>query len=104
MFGIGLPELGVILVLGLLVFGPEKLPSMAREAARLVKTVRQLADNAKTELTRELGDDFKDLDLRDLDPRAAVRDAMWADPTPPPVPSARILRPNEVPPFDREAT
>ena len=102
--GLGWMEIGTILVVAMLVFGPDRLPGLARQAAQFIRTVRQMADNAKAELGRELGDEFKDIDLRDLDPRAAVRDVMWSDPTPPPVPSVRILRPGEVPPYDPEAT
>ena len=102
--GLGWMEIGAILVVAVLLFGPDRLPGLARQAAQFVRTVRHMADNAKSELSRELGDDFKDLDLRDLDPRAAVRDAMFSDPTPPPVPKARILRPDEIPPYDTDAT
>lgn len=102
--GLGWMEIGAIAVVAILLFGPDRLPALARQAAQFVRTVRQMADNAKSELSRELGDDFKDINLRDLDPRAAVRDVMFTDTTPPPVPSVRILRPGEVPPFDSEAT
>ncbi len=106
MLGMGWPEIGVILVVGLVVFGPDRLPEMARQAARLVRTVRQMADNAKNDLGREIGQDFSNLDLRDLDPREVVRrnfldapdDAVRA-----PL-EDRILRPGEPAPFDPEAT
>lgn len=98
-------EIGAILVVAMLLFGPERLPGMARQAAQLIKIVRQMANDAKSELSKELGDDFKDLKLRDLDPRTVVRDTIWGDDTtPPPVPPARILRPDEIPPFDADAT
>ena len=67
-------EIGTILVVATLLFGPDRLPGLARQAAQFVRMVRQMADNAKSELSRELGEEFKDVDLRDLDPRAAVRD------------------------------
>ena len=99
-------EIGTILVVATLLFGPDRLPGLARQAAQFVRMVRQMADNAKSELSRELGEEFKDVDLRDLDPRAAVRDVMFSPP-PPPQPAAprqRALRPGERPPFDTEAT
>ncbi len=99
-------EIGAILIVAMLLFGPDRLPGLARQAAQFVRMVRQMADNAKSELSRELGDEFKDVNLRDLDPRAAVRDVMFSAP-PPPAPDVkrdRVLRPGEIPPFDSEAT
>lgn len=102
--GLGWMEIAAIAIVAILVFGPDRLPALARQAAQFVRTVRQMAENAKSELGKELGEDFKDINLRDLDPRVAVREVMFSDPTPPAVPSVRILRPDEVPPFDSEAT
>ena len=102
MFGMGWPEIAVILVVAMIVFGPDRLPELARQSARFLRTVKQMADNAKADLQREVGDDWKD-----LDPRQAVREVLAEqdrDATPPPVPPARILRPGEIPPFDDEAT
>nr|MCW2727966.1 tatB [Aeromicrobium sp.] len=106
MFGMGVPEIGLILVVALLVFGPEKLPGIAKQAAGFVRTVRQMAENAKNDLGREMGEDFSDLDLRSLDPREIVRRNILDvdDTTPAAVKETRILRPGEKPPFDPEAT
>ena len=53
MFGIGPPELLVIGVLFLVVFGPSKLPSMARDVGRLVTESRRYVDELKSELVSE---------------------------------------------------
>jgi sec-independent protein translocase protein TatB len=104
----GLPEVGLILVVALLLFGPEKLPELAKQAGTFVRTVRRMADNAKNDLGREMGQDFSDLNLRDLDPREIVRrnflDDDPSDTTPAATKETRILRPGERPPFDAEAT
>jgi sec-independent protein translocase protein TatB len=73
MFGVGLPELAVIAFVAVLVFGPDKLPDFARQAGRMVKTLRSFANHARDELREELGPEYADLDLRDLDPRAFVK-------------------------------
>jgi len=110
MFGMGVPEIGLIMVVALLLFGPEKLPELAKQAASFVRTVRRMADNAKNDLGREMGEDFSDLDLRSLDPREIVRRNFLddIDPTKDNTPAAtketRILRPGEIPPFDPEST
>ena len=76
MLGMGLPEIGVVLVVGLLLFGPDRLPEMARQAAKFVKVARRMVDDAKADLEDELGGD---LDLRSLDPRDIIRQAIDED-------------------------
>jgi sec-independent protein translocase protein TatB len=73
MFGIGLPELAVLAFVGILVFGPDKLPELARQSARMLRHAKRFADGARDELRDQLGPDYADLELRDLDPRSVVR-------------------------------
>lgn len=104
MFGMGWPEMFVIGVVAMLVFGPDKLPDLARQAGRFVRTVKQMADNAKEDLGRELGHDFSGLELRDLDPREVVRRSLLDDEPAPKTPAQKPLGAGEVPPFDSEST
>ena len=108
MFGMGVPEIAVIMVVALLVFGPDKLPDLARQAGQFVRSVRRMANTAKDDFGREIGHDLKDMNLRDLDPREVVRRSLFDDSPVSAGPSAvketRILRPGERPPFDPEAT
>ncbi len=73
MFGIGLPELAVIALVAALFLGPDRLPDLARQAGAVMRKARRLADAARDELREELGPDYADLELRDLDPRTVVR-------------------------------
>ncbi len=73
MFGIGFGELVVIAVLAVLVFGPDRLPELAKQAGQFVRKLRTFANNARDELRSELGPDYADLELSDLDPRVIVR-------------------------------
>ena len=109
MFGIGVPEMLVIAMVAMMVFGPDKLPELARQFGGFVRTVRQMAENAKNDLGREMGEDFSGLSLKDLDPREVVRknfleDGGFGDTTPAAVKETRILRPGEAPPYDPEST
>jgi len=71
-FGVGLPEFAVLAFVAVLVFGPDKLPELARQAGIMVRKARTLANNARDELRAELGPEYADLELKDLDPRTIV--------------------------------
>lgn len=79
MFNIGPLELGVLALVGLIVLGPDRLPDMARDAARMLRTLRDLATGARQQLKEELGPEFADLDLRSLHPRTVVQRAVLGD-------------------------
>ena len=106
MFGMGWPEILMIGMVGVIVFGPDKLPDLAKQAGRFIRTVRRMAENAKNDLGREIGQDFSGLKLRDLDPREVVRKNILDATTTPPArrQQTRELRPDERPPFDPDAT
>ena len=72
MFNIDASELILLLVLGVVMFGPEKLPLLARKAARVFVAVRNIANNAQTQLREELGPEYSDLKIEDLNPKKFV--------------------------------
>jgi sec-independent protein translocase protein TatB len=109
MFGVGLPEMAVIAFIAVLVFGPDRLPDLARQAGQMIRKARDFANSARDELRNELGPEFADLELRDLDPRTIVRkhitEAM-AEVDREQAESAKqsALPDGHVPPYDVEAT
>jgi sec-independent protein translocase protein TatB len=116
MFGVGIPELAVIMVVAVIVFGPDRLPEYARQAGRIVRQLRKFAQSAQQDLRDELGPEYADLKLTDLDPRAAIRkhiiealDEEDYDRAAAVADVARdlpkdVLSPGERPPYDGEAT
>lgn len=68
MFDIGAGEVLVLLIMGVLIFGPEKLPKVAADAGRLVRELRRMAAGARS----QLGPEFENIDLSDLNPRTFV--------------------------------
>jgi Tat protein translocase TatB subunit len=54
MFGIGLPELVLILVLGLLVLGPQRLPEVARMVGRLYGQLRRASEEFQRTIRQDL--------------------------------------------------
>ena len=84
MFDINGGELLIIVVLAVLLIGPERLPGYAAQLASLVKRGKRLLQDTKTRVDTELGPEFKDvdwskLDPRQYDPRRIVRDALMDD-------------------------
>lgn len=113
MFDIGLGELIVIGFVAILVFGPDKLPDLARQAGAMIRQLRHMATNARDEIRAELGPEYADLELTDLDPRAIVKrhidEALADDVQPltaevPAAPGQRPLAAGERPPYDVDAT
>jgi sec-independent protein translocase protein TatB len=100
----------VILVVAVIVFGPDRLPEFARQAGRFVRQLRTFAQSARDDIREELGPDFADFELTDLDPRRAVRKYVqdaWdetSDAEGPEREGQRPLETGELPPYDSDAT
>jgi sec-independent protein translocase protein TatB len=83
-FDINGGELLIIVVLAVLLIGPERLPGYAAQLASLVKRGKRLLQDTKARVDTELGPEFKDvdwskLDPRQYDPRRIVREALMDD-------------------------
>jgi sec-independent protein translocase protein TatB len=115
-------KLLVLGVLAVLLLGPERLPRYAAQFARMIRSLRRLADDAKDRMREEMGPDFdevdwKRLDPRQYDPRRIIREALLDDADDQPMPKAvgrsaqsaseefAGLQAQQLPvPFDDEAT
>lgn len=84
MGGLTFDKLLIILVIALVVLGPERLPHYAQKLGELVKGLKRMADGAKDRVKEEMGDEFDEvdwtqLDPRQYDPRRIIRDALWEE-------------------------
>lgn len=62
-------EIGALLLLALLIFG-DKLPTVISDGVRMLRSLRNMARNATSDLSRELGTDIQ---LEDLHPKSFIR-------------------------------
>ncbi|MFI2753482.1 twin-arginine translocase TatA/TatE family subunit [Cellulomonas sp. P22] len=77
-------ELVLLLLVAVLVIGPERLPKYAEQLGQWARRARSFVQETKTRVDDELGDDLKDvdwaaLDPRRYDPRRIVREALLDD-------------------------
>lgn len=128
-FDLSIGKILVLLLLGLVIFGPEQLPKMAAQAGRALRDLRRLTDSARSDLADSLGPEFRDFDINDLNPRHFVRKHLldddiaaefsdgWVDDavtggaaavasgtSEEATASERVLMAGEIPPYDAEAT
>jgi sec-independent protein translocase protein TatB len=86
-FGLTFDKLIIIAVIAVFLIGPDRLPGYAAQLARLVRSLRAMADGAKDRMREEMGPEFdevdwKKLDPRQYDPRRIIREALLEDPAP----------------------
>ncbi|MFI2759430.1 sec-independent translocase [Streptomyces echinatus] len=70
---IGPLELVTIVVLAVLVFGPDKLPKVIQDVTRTIRKIREFSESAKHDIRTELGPEFKDFEFEDLNPKKFIR-------------------------------
>ncbi|MFF2022497.1 sec-independent translocase [Streptomyces sp. NPDC058171] len=76
---IGWAEVLTLAVLGMLVFGPDKLPKAIQDISRMIRKIREFSDSAKQDIRDELGPEFKDFEFEDLNPKAYLRKQLGND-------------------------
>ena len=118
---IGWGEIIVLALAALFIFGPERLPGLAKDAATGLKRVRTAVTGFREQVNESLGDDLpelRDLDLRKYHPKTFIREQLLGDDDAPTVhrgsatgataaAAATVARPRDhgtPPPFDPDAT
>ncbi|GGW32541.1 sec-independent protein translocase protein TatB [Streptomyces lucensis JCM 4490] len=76
---IGPLELVTIIVLAVLVFGPDKLPKVIQDVTRTIRKIREFSESAKHDIRSELGPEFKDFEFEDLNPKTYIRKHLDGD-------------------------
>ena len=110
---IGWGEIVVLVLAALFIFGPERLPHLAKDAATGLRKIRTAITGVRQQVNESLGDDLpelRDLDLRKYHPKTFLRSQLFEDE--PATPAARPAtvapsRPRDhgtPPPFDPDAT
>jgi sec-independent protein translocase protein TatB len=112
---IGWGEILVLALAALFIFGPERLPHLAKDAATGLKKVREAIRGVREQMNDTLGDDLpelRNLDIRRYHPRTFIREQLLADDETPTVhrtgaTAATVAAPRDhttPPPFDVDAT
>lgn len=84
MFDVGLGEVIALAVIALIVFGPDHLPNAASQAGKFIRQIRQMATDARQEISDSAGLDSLTEDLRsfqDLHPKRIISSVMDGEST-----------------------
>jgi sec-independent protein translocase protein TatB len=85
-FGINGPEFLLLLLIGIMVIGPQRLPEYTQKLTNLVREVRRMASGAREQIKEEVGIDIDEVDWRkydprQYDPRRIIKEALLEDTT-----------------------
>jgi sec-independent protein translocase protein TatB len=104
---IGWGEILVIALAALFIFGPERLPTLAKDAAAGLKRLRRAMSDIRGQMDESLGEDFaelrelRELDLRRYHPRTFLRDQLFGDDEDDEMPPLRLGSATATHPRDR---
>lgn len=72
-FDFGAGEIFGLALLAIILVGPDRLPNLAVDAAKLVKKIKALSQSATAELRQNLGPGFENLQPSDLHPKKFIQ-------------------------------
>lgn len=72
MFGIGGGEFFALILVALILVGPNKLPQLSSDSVKMIRKVRNLAQGATKDLRENLGPGYEDLEVADLHPKRLI--------------------------------
>uniref|UniRef100_UPI00404A3FEF Sec-independent protein secretion pathway component n=1 Tax=Candidatus Planktophila sp. TaxID=2175601 RepID=UPI00404A3FEF len=72
-FDFGAGEIFGLALLAIILVGPERMPNLAVDAARMIKKIKALSQTATSELRQNLGPGFEDLKPTDLNPKTFIQ-------------------------------
>ena len=73
MFDFGFGEMIGLVVLALILVGPERMPRVASDLAKMIRKVRTMTNMATAEIRENLGPGFEDLKPADLNPKTFIK-------------------------------
>ena len=73
MFDFCAGEIAGLVVLALILVGPERMPRVAGDLARMIRKVRAMTNTATAEIRENLGPGFEDLTPSDLNPKTFIK-------------------------------